>query len=212
MKSNSNRANKAQIYCVLGASGSGKTTFAMRELQRTKPRRLLIWDTKGEFAREGYAIEKSSLGEVAKILVEAGKAGGFSIAYRPNGDAKAMKRQFNTFCLLAFHRKSLTLVAEELADVTTANHAPEGWRKVTSQGRTEGVTIYGLSQHPASIDKHFFGNASYVRTGRLNYESHVKAVANVMGVTAEQIRAMLPLEWLARDMNNGKITQGKLTF
>lgn len=208
----SNRANKAAIFCVLGASGSGKTSYVMQELKRTKPKRVMVWDTKGEFSREGYALEVNSLGEVARLMIDAGVSGKVAIAYRPHGDEKALKRQFNLFCLIAFAAKNLTLVAEELADVTTANHTVEGWRKVSSQGRTEGITVYGLSQHPASIDKHFFGNASYVRTGRLNYVSHVKAVANVMGVSADGIRAMLPLEWMARDMNTGKITSGKLTF
>lgn len=211
MKQNS-RANKAQIYCVLGASGSGKTSFVMQELARAKPSRLLIWDTKGEFQREGFAVGTTSMGEVAQQLIEAGASGRVSIAYRPKGDEAAMRRQFSIFCNLAFHAKNLTLVAEELADVTTANHAVEGWRRVSSQGRTEGITIYGLSQHPASIDKHFFGNASYVRSGRLNFASHVKAVSNVLGVPATEIQGLLPLQWIAKDMQNGKISRGKITF
>lgn len=210
MKSNS-RTNSAAIHCVLGASGSGKTSHVMQELRRTKPKRLLIWDTKGEFAREGYGLAVESLGDVVARVAGA-KAGAFALAFRPRGDEKQMKAQFSIFCKLAFAAKNLTLVAEELSDVTTASYAVEGWRKVSSQGRTEGVTIYGLSQHPASIDKHFAGNASTVRTGRLNEASHIRKVANVLRIKPDEIVALLPLEWIQRDMNTGALTRGKITF
>lgn len=206
------RLNKAEVYCVLGASGSGKTSWVMQELRRKKPKRLLIWDTKGEFASEGYALAVDTLSEVVQSVAAAGKVGAFAISYRPRGDEKKIKAQFDLFCELAFQAKKLSFVAEELADVTTASHACAGWRRVSSQGRTEGLTVYGLSQHPASIDKHFFGNASLVRSGRLNFDSHVKAVANVLGVPPDEIRAMRPLDWVARDMNSGVLTRGKITF
>lgn len=208
----SSRANKAKIECVLGASGSGKTSYVMQELRRLKPKRLMIWDTKGEFAREGYAPAVATLGEVVRIAAAAGRAGAFWLAYRPKGDERQMRAQFDIFCKLSFAAKNITAVAEELADVTTAHHAVEGWRKLSSQGRTEGITLYGLSQHPASIDKHFFGNASLVRTGRLNTASHIKSVANVLRVKPDEITALLPLDWIERDMNTGKLTRGKLTF
>lgn len=206
------RLNTAAVNCVLGASGSGKTSWVMQELNRKKPKRLLIWDTKGEFAREGYAVPVASMGELVQAVALAGKAGGFALAFKPRGDEKQLKAQFDLFCNLAFSAKKLTLVAEELADVTTASHACAGWRRVSSQGRTEGLTVYGLSQQPASIDKHFFGNASMVRSGRLNFDTHVKAVANVLGVRPDDIRNMRPLDWIAKDMNSGALTRGKITF
>lgn len=206
------RARAAAVHAVIGASGSGKTSHVMAELRRLKPKRLLVWDTKGEFAAEGYAAPVESLSAVVAAVVAAGKAGGFALAFRPRGDDKQMRRAFDVFCGIAFAAKNLTLVAEELADVTTASHAVAGWRRASSQGRTEGLTIYGLSQQPASVDKHFFGNASSVRTGRLNFASHVRAMANVLGVSGDEITNLSPLEWIARDMNTGELSRGKITF
>ena len=134
------------------------------------------------------------------------------MAYIPRGDAATMKREFSLLCRAAFHAKALTLVAEELSDVTEPSKAPEGWRKCTSQGRSEGITVYGLSQQPASIDKHFFGNCSLVRVGRLNFDAHIKSMANCLGVPPGDIRALLPLEFIERDMLNGEVNRGKLTF
>lgn len=207
---NKGRAAAADVVAVIGASGSGKTSFVMAEIKRRKPKRLLIWDTKGEFARENYGVAVDNLTGLMAALRAAGSAGRFAICYRPRGDSADMKNQFNIFCMAAFYSKNILIVAEELSDVTTASHAPEGWRKVTTQGRTEGLSIYGLSQSPAQIDKNFFGNCSKVRTGRLNYESHIKALANCMSVTNDEIKNLLPGAYIERDMNTGSIKKGKL--
>lgn len=202
------RNQQANIVAVLGASGSGKTSYVMQRLKREKPKRLIIWDTKGEFSREGYATPVYTLAEAVKKLQN--KA--FRVAYIPRGDAATMKKEFSLLCRAAFHAKVLTLVAEELSDVTEPSRACEGWRKCTSQGRSEGITVYGLSQQPASIDKHFFGNCSLVRTGRLNFGAHIKSMAECLGVDREDVRKLLPLEFIERDMLTGEVTRGKLTF
>lgn len=207
---NNSRAAKTDINGIIGASGSGKTSYVMAEIKRRKPGRLLVWDTKGEFAREGYGQAVTTAAELMRLLRAAGRSGRFAICYRPRGDAAAMKRQFNIFCLGAFYAKNVFIVAEELSDVTTASHAPEGWRKITTQGRTEGLIIYGLSQSPAQIDKDFFGNCSRVRTGRLNFDSHIKALANCMSVSKDEIKNLLPGAYIERDMNTGQIRKGKL--
>lgn len=206
----SGRAAVADVNGVIGASGSGKTSFVMSEIRRRKPRRLAVWDTKGEFAREGYGQPITTLTGFMAALRSAGRHGDFKICYRPRGSAADMKQQFNVFCLALFHLKNVFIVAEELSDVTTASHAPEGWRKITTQGRTEGLIIYGLSQSPAQIDKDFFGNCSRVRTGRLNFDSHIKALSNCMSINKDEIRNLLPGAYIERDMNTGAITRGKL--
>lgn len=200
------RSNAAAVYCVLGATGTGKTSWVMDELRRHHPRRLMVWDTKGEFAKEGYAHPVKNLGELVKLMAAAGKAGTFKLAYRPRGDDAQMRSQFDLFCSLAWASKRLTLVAEELADVTLPNFACAGWRRVTSQGRTEGLTIYGLSQRPAAIDKHFFSNASFVRSSRLNFAGDIKVVSNVLRMPVDNLKGF---EWISRDMSTGATTQGK---
>ena len=82
------RNQQANIVAVLGASGSGKTSYVMQRLKREKPKRLIIWDTKGEFSREGYATPVYTLAEAVKAMQN--KA--FRVAYIPRGDAATMKR------------------------------------------------------------------------------------------------------------------------
>lgn len=208
----SNRANKASIHAVIGASGSGKTTHVMQCIKRGKPGRILIWDTKGEFAREGYAQPVGSIATIAAGLRKAGSRGRFAFAFQPKGDAEKMKRDFSRLCLLAFHAKNCWLIAEELAEVTGPNWAPEGWRKATTQGRSEGLTIYGLSQAPAWIDKYFFGNCSSIRTGRVLFSEHVKTMAAVLGVKPDEIQQLHDLEYIHLQISPRNLTKGKINF
>lgn len=186
-----NRANKASIHAVMGATGTAKTTHVMRCIKRGRPGRLLVWDAKGEFAHEGYAKPVTRISEVAEIIKKAGPRGRFALAFQPSGDDKQRKRDFSRLCLLAFYAGNVWLIAEELAEVTLSNWAPEGWRKVTTQGRSRGVTIYALSQSPAWVDKFFWGNCSTIRTGRLVEFEHAKTMAENIGAQPGQtIREM----------------------
>lgn len=210
--SSSNRANKASIHAVIGATGSGKTTHVMQCIKRGKPSRLLIWDSKGEFAREGYAQPVHKISDLTKAILKAGASGSFKLAFRPKGSRTDKKQLFSEVCDLAFYAKNCWLIAEELAEVTEAGSAPEGWRKATTQGRSEGLTIYGMSQSPAWIDKFFFGNCSTIRTGRVIQDSHVKTMAGVLGVPREEIRSLQDLEFIHLNISPHAITRGKITF
>lgn len=208
----SNRANKASIHAVIGATGSGKTSHVMQCLKRGNPQRLLIWDTKGEFAREGYAKPVHKISEIADILLKAGQRGAVKLAFQPSGDMETMKRDFSRLCYLAISFKNCWFIAEELAEVTNANAAPAGWRKLTTQGRSEGVTIYGLSQSPAWVDKFFWGNCTSIRTGRLNFEAHIKTMAQVLGVARDEILNLNDLEYIHMTTSPKHLTRGKITF
>lgn len=209
-KSSSNRANKAAIHAVMGASGSGKTTHVMACIKRGKPTRLIIWDTKGEFAREGYAVPVHKISDVAAILAKAGAKGGFKIAFQPSGDSKKMKADFSRLCLLAFYAKNCWLIAEELAENTLSNWAPEGWRKATTQGRSEGLTIYGLSQSPAWIDKFFFGNCSSIRTGRLVELEHAKKMAHTIGAGVQEVQQLQDGEYIHLQISPRELHKGNI--
>ena len=72
------------------------------------------------------------------------------------------------------------------------------------------MTVIGASQRPASIYKHFFGNATIVRTGRLNFAADIKVLANVLHVPGSHILSLAPLEFFQRDMQTGDTQRGAL--
>lgn len=196
-------ANKASIVAVLGASGSGKSTFIKRTISRGHPR-LLIWDPMVEY--EGQYVD--GLGDLLAGL----KLKRFRLVFRPTSDPARRAQQFDLFCRAALAAGNLTLVVEELRFVTTPSRAPLGWAQACLTGRHKGLRVIGASQRPASIDKDFLGNCTAIRTGRLAYPEDVKAVAKAAGIAPAKIEALKPLDWIEKDMATGKMTSGVLTF
>lgn len=194
--------NQANITAVMGASGSGKSLFIRGELKRLKPPRLMVWDFKREYAEFGQVAR--SLAEVIQLA----RARSFRLVFQPSHDPATAKNQFDVFCRIAYAAKRLVFVGEELAFVTNPSYAPPGWSMLTLAGRSEGLTIYGASQRPAAIDKNFFGNATAIRTGRLNFKNDIKVLADVLQVPPQQVQALAPLQYIARDMNTGKLSTG----
>jgi hypothetical protein len=201
--------NRADIVAVFGASGSGKSSYIKQRLRREKPARLLIWDPQSEYAEFGQVFSKT--GAALDCVLEA-RRGRFAVVYQPVGSLESWRRQFDFLCRMAYEAGHVFMVAEELADVTTASWAPEGWSMATRKGRHTGMRIIGASQRPASIDKHFFGNATTIRTGRLNFEADIKVLANVTGESPDTIRGLMPLEWIEKSMQDGKISRGAIRF
>ncbi len=203
----------ARIIAVMGASGSGKSAAIKQHLARHRPPRLLIWDPLQEYA--DYGVPVRSMHQALDVMAtRRGRAKQrFGIVFWPHPRAKGTWPQaFSFFCRLALAAGNCTLVVEELALVTQPHRAPEGWSEACLTGRHRGLEIIAASQRPASVDKDFFSNASKVRTGRLNYAADVRTMAQVLDVTADEIRALQPLEWIERDMQTGAITRGRLEF
>lgn len=203
-------ANKARIEAVFGAPGSGKSARVKQCLAREKPSRLLIWDPLAEYGEFGRPVP--DLAAVLALLKGAGRRGKFSLCYTPRGGLAAWRKQFDAFCKLAYAAGGAWLVVDELADVTEPGWAPDGWSMATRKGRHQGMTIIGASQRPASVDKDFFGTATTISTGRLNFDGDVRVLANVLRVPAERIVALPPLQYLERDMQTGQLTEGVLAF
>ncbi|WP_051279384.1 hypothetical protein [Chitinilyticum aquatile] len=181
----------------------------MNEIDRLKPSRLIVWDAKGEFADEGYAQTVGSVAELVRVVVAAGPSGAFKVAYRPKGTPAQVRRAFDLIATLAFEAKNLTFVAEELSEVCQGGQSDSaGWRKCITQGRTEGLTIYALSQRPALIDKNTLGNASLTRCGLLDWLPDAKLMAQKFRCKPEELLDMPELAFIQH--TRGGITRGSM--
>lgn len=198
---------KAHIEAVLGATGSGKSSYVKALMRKKPPKRLLVFDPEGEWGEFGRVT--TSLQDVIAACEAAGAGGALRIVFVPSPDPATAVRQFDVFCRIAFHAERLTFIVDELKLVTTPSRSPVGWGMLTGRGRKRGIVIYGLSQRPASIDKDFLGNCNFVRTGRLTYAEDQRAVARVLGVPESEIGALPDLGWIRRDMATGQVTSMK---
>jgi hypothetical protein len=60
------------------------------------------------------------------------------------------------------------------------------------------------------IDKTFFGRATLIHCGRLNYSGDFKVMADVLQIPGEDITALRPLECIERNMQTGQTRRGTL--
>lgn len=199
-------AAKAHIEAVLGASGSGKSSYVKRLMERAKPRRLIVFDPENEWSAFGTVTTRVE--DVLAGFKAAGQDGACRVVFVPSPVPEIAVRQFDAVCRIAFHAERLTFIVDELKSVTTPSRSPVGWGMLTGRGRKRAIVMYGLSQRPASIDKDFLGNCNYVRAGRLTYIEDQRAVARVLGVKEADIGALPDLGWIRRDMATGETKRG----
>jgi hypothetical protein len=197
-------ANNANIIAVMGASGSGKSSFIKWTLLKPAAvrRRLLIWDFKREYDAWGESITSP----LALVRAVRGRKT-FQLCYQPPMDEKDRAKDFDLFCKVAYSLGNTTLLAEELAFVTSPSWAPPAWKMMTCTGRHEGMTVIGASQRPAQIDKDFLGNCTLIHAGRLASRD-AKAVAMEMDVTPQEIVNLPKFHYLERDRDTGELRQG----
>jgi hypothetical protein len=195
---------------VAGATGSGKTAWAMQQIGRAP--RLLVWDAMGEWARRARLTAVADLDELGALVADDLMATGrFRVAYA----GPVTRAHFETFCRIAWvylRAAPGALVVEELADVTTPGKAPPAWGEIVRKGRHVGATVYALTQRPAESDKTIYGNAALIHAGRCGAENDRRRIAAALDVSPDLVRALSPLQWIERDLRTLRLTAGTVRF
>lgn len=203
-------ANQAFIVAAIGASGSGKSAWVKQQLRRQKPRRLLIYDPMNEYGEFGEVFADRAA--LADAVLAAGARGKLCAVYQPSGGVDTYVEQFDWLCRLAYAWADCTYVADELGDVTKAGWSPPGWSHVIRKGRHKKMRVFGQVQRPALTDKTFFSLATLIHCGRLNFDSDIKVMCDVLRVGRDEVADLLNLQWIERDMGTGDTRAGALTF
>lgn len=189
----------ADIRAVMGASGTGKSHYVKPEVAKAK--RVLVWDMESEYDD----VSAVRLADLPAMLHRAGK-GAIKLRIVPSDDPKKRQVEFDIFCRTAMAIGNLLIVAEELRFVTEPGRAPIGWSGINLRGRKRGVKVIGTSQRPASIDKDFLSNATFIRCGALGFPPDRSAVAAVMGIDAALIEQLEGYEAITWQRTPRKIT------
>lgn len=201
-----NVAARAQFVGVFGASGSGKSHFLKTALRADKSPRVLVFDPGHEY------IDAMPFDDELKLWNWVNASKTFKCALRPSFDQSKRARQFDRFCAavlaVARSRGSCAALVDELHLVTDNARPPAHWLELNQTGRKFNVSLYAASIRPAAVDKHFWTNLTYVRTGRLNFEDDQKTLANVLGVKVAEVANLTDHGFIARDMLTGKRFSG----
>lgn len=175
--------NKADIHAVMGASGTGKSSYIKGNLLK-KFRRLLVWSPLEEtdkYAEFCGGVVTGKISELVRLVKGKDKA----IVFVPVGNDREVKKLFDLFCRIAWEMTNCTVLVEELSHVTMPSWAPPAWKKLSTGGRHKGLTIIGVSQRPANIDKDFLGNCTEIRCYRMNYENDAVVMAKSLRLEAQ---------------------------
>jgi len=196
------RRPDGSLYVVTGASRTGKTTWVARRVERA--RRLLVWDSVGEWGQRFGCERVGSVGELSRAIFRRSRIA-FEIPCSPEN--------FGAFCRLAwvFVRASHgTVVVEELADVTSPGKAPLYWGELVRKGLRYGPEIYALTQRPSESDKTVMGNASVLHVHQMAREEDAKYMARELRCGVDKVDSLRPFQWLERDRRTGNLSAGEL--
>lgn len=151
--------------------------------------RVIVWDWKHHDYDGLELVTCRSIAQLARAL----KAGELRVRYLPT--YVDTPGEFERFLRAAWYvqqadPRDCLLVVEELSQVTRPTWAPAWWRRVVNLGRVWGLTVVGVAQRPAMVDKDFIGGSTYVRCGRLRYEEDARELARFLGVPFQQIQRL----------------------
>ena len=200
---------------IFGARGTGKNVYAVQLLQSIRPARLLIWDHKHDPGMAAFCDSSTDLADTIRRV----KAPTFQVRYLPD-HSRDVQKQFDLFCRAAFAAGNLTLMVDELPEVTKANRAPPAWRQCVNVGRLyrgpdgkeRTLTIMGLGQRPSECDKSFMNNLDILHTGRIASVNDAKTLADLLAVDYRQVMALPDLHWIERRQGTAEPITGVLSF
>lgn len=197
-----------RLVILSGKSRSGKTAYTVKAV--ASDQRILAWDPEDQWSQlHGWKKITSQ----KDLLVMIDKPGNGKYAFVPGGH---LVKEFDFFagCALYWGRYhgACTVIAEELADVTTIAKAPGNWGLLLRRGLKRGITIYAISQRWQEADKTAIGNASEIVCFCMSTALNTAYMARNTRIPLEALNALVPLEYIKFDMSTGAVTPGKLTF
>lgn len=195
------------LTVVCGKSRSGKSAWVKDRIKNDP--RVIVFDIKGEYDDEmGFEVFEDLENLIERLEHETGAA---RIAYRPMTPMK----EFGPWCRAAFtwcKMAPCTILAEELADVTTPAKAPDGWGQVCRQAQGFGAKIFAITQRPSESDKTALGNATLIHCCQMVRAQDRAYMAREMDCEDGKINSLqFPFYW-EKDLKTGRLKKGKLVL
>lgn len=199
---------KSHIYS--GKSRSGKTEKCRRDVRAAKFDTVFVFDIEAQWHKlQGYK-KITDIEELMDYAI-AGRKGHF--AFVPKGN---MRDLFEKFCQCVFfygsHHGECACVAEELAEVTNTQKAPEHWGAIVRRGLKRSIHIYALSTRWSEADKSCLGNATTFSVFQAGTFADAKYIADKTRIPLDRIEKLKKLEYLVYDTDTFEITGSKLRF
>jgi DNA helicase HerA-like ATPase len=180
----------ANIYCVYGMRGTGKSTVGVSIVKRANMPTVII-DTSGSWSEDLGIVEVHSLKQVA-AKIRAKWHQNFKIIYNPPEGYEVLalhqlsrlmeKAQANY--KLGKMRRQVLLVVEEAHEFYPSEgmkQAEQGFKRVLNKGRHWGINVIALTQRPNEIRPTIRGQADITYCLKLKDEASIKAIVAIAG-------------------------------
>jgi hypothetical protein len=202
------KTDDGRLIVIGGASRSGKTVHVKKRTRAD--RRIVAWDPEDQWSQESGYRKITTRPELLKAIQTPGH---MRLAYVAGGD---LKSEFDFWAGAAMYAgryiAALTVIAEELADVTTPSKAPGNWGILLRRGLKRGITIYAISQRWAEADKTAIGNASEFVLFRQSSGDDVAYLARKTRVPVTDLEGLRQFEFIQFDAVTGEKEKKKLRF
>lgn len=174
---------------VAGGSGAGKTTFA-RRWYADHPR-VALWDPDGSHRARGFEYT-DDLRLFVLGLAKGARSRRCRLAFAPE---QANEELYQRWCHAIWHVADagwpLTVVTEELQELTGSGPAREWHKTLLTRGRKYGLRLCYLSQRPQEIDTTTRSQTPHKVTGQLDRSADIRAMSKEIDVPEAQISGLV---------------------
>lgn len=205
-----NPLGPAEVACIFGRRGSGKTTLARRLVAPW--RRLIVWDPLGEWATFRGLAKVQDLRELLAQLKRQWSRG-FRLSLV--GGAGDLVAHLDGLARLIWAAQApypgcgpLALVVDEANLGLPVHKLPRGMAgmsRLVLQGRHRGVAVLAVSQRPALVSLDLRANAHRTLAFALPAPQDQRALSAQFGRHADQLGA-LP-DFCCLQEANGRVTR-----
>lgn len=199
----------ACVTCILGRSGSGKTTFALRYLLNVPAACRFVFDDRGQVAQRLRITPAGTLDEIEAAIPSRW------VVFNPHRMFPGrLKEAFAWFCKFAFDASGRgpgkkVLFVDEVWQWCDPNRCPPELLTVVQTGRVYGLELLTVTQRPNRLNGALLDQATELVAFSLLGDNGLDRIAE-LGVTPEAVAALPKGQFIAFNLDSGATLSGRM--
>jgi DNA helicase HerA-like ATPase len=206
-----NRKISREVIAAVGASGEGKTEFAVRLLNARSASLRFVFDPHGEFSAALDVDAATTPAQLAAHVLTG------LVCFDPSALFPGERAAgFAFFAGFAFDMAGLgfgpkMFVADEVPQLCPQSRPPLGLLRLAEEGRKRGVSLVLLAQDPDRIPRDLDNQLTEVACFRIGHEEGL-GWARKKGFDTSRIVALKPCHFIARNLLTGGSREGEIKW